>query len=266
MLECVINISEGGNPSLLQSLSTALGSDLLDLHSDADHNRSVFTLAGTDAARVLAREALKMFDISQHDGVHPRVGIVDVVPFVALEPSTFDDAIAARNEFAKFASEELGVPCFLYGPERTLPYIRKHAFVDLLPDYGPANPHPTAGAMCVGARPILVAYNIRLKDSTLQTAKDVCKQLRSDSVRTLGLQVGPSAQVSMNLIAPEITGPMAVYDAVAALAPIDRAELVGLVPARVLAEIPRARWAELDLSNEKTIEWKLAQRNRTLQS
>jgi glutamate formiminotransferase len=128
----------------------------------------------------------------------------------------------------------------LYGPERTLPYIRKHAFVDLLPDYGPANPHPTAGAMCVGARPILVAYNIWLKDSTLQTAKDICKQLRSDSVRTLGLQVGPSAQVSMNLIAPEITGPM--------------------------AEIPRARWAELDLSNEKTIEWKLAQRNRTLQS
>ena len=219
MLECVINISEGGNPSLLQSLSTALGSDLLDLHSDADHNRSVFTLAGTDAARVLTREALKMFDISQHDGVHPRVGIVDVVPFVALEPSTFDDAIAARNEFAKFASEELGVPCFLYGPERTLPYIRKHAFVDLLPDYGTANPHPTAGAMCVGARPILVAYNIWLKDSTLQTAKDICKQLRSDSVRTLGLQVGPSAQVSMNLIAPEITGPMAVYDAVAALAP-----------------------------------------------
>jgi glutamate formiminotransferase len=250
MLECVINISEGGNPSLLQALSTALGSDLLDLHSDADHNRSVFTLAGTDSARVLAREALKIFDISQHDGVHPRVGIVDVVPFVALEPSTFDDAIAARNEFAKFASEELGVPCFLYGPERTLPYIRKHAFIDLLPDYGPANPHPTAGAMCVGARPILVAYNIWLKDSTLQTAKDICKQLRSDSVRTLGLQVGP----------------MAVYDAVAALAPIDRAELVGLVPARVLAEIPRSRWAELDLSNEKTIEWKLAQRNRALQS
>ncbi|MEI8068842.1 MAG: hypothetical protein WCH38_03460, partial [Actinomycetota bacterium] len=94
----------------------------------------------------------------------------------------------------------------------------------------------------------------------------ICKQLRSDSVRTLGLQVGPSAQVSMNLIAPEITGPMAVYDAVATLAHIDRAELVGLVPARVLAEIPRARWAELDLSNEKTIEWKLAQRNRALQS
>jgi glutamate formiminotransferase len=103
MLECVINISEGGNPALLQSLSTTLGADLLDLHSDADHNRSVFTLAGTESARVLAREALSMFDISVHDGVHPRVGIIDVVPFVALEPSTFDDAIAARNDFAKFA-------------------------------------------------------------------------------------------------------------------------------------------------------------------
>mgnify|MGYP003858546601 CR=1 FL=1 len=88
------------------------------------------------------------------------------------------------------------------------------------------------------------------------------------SVKAIGWMVEEYgiAQVSMNLIAPEITGPMAVYDAVAALAPIDRAELVGLVPARVLAEIPRSRWAELDLSNEKTIEWKLAQRNRTLQS
>jgi glutamate formiminotransferase len=266
MLECVINISEGGNPALLRSLSTTLGADLLDLHSDADHNRSVFTLAGTDSARVLAREALSMFDISVHDGVHPRVGIIDVVPFVALEPSTFDDAIAARNDFAKFASEELGIPCFLYGPEQTLPYIRKHAFIDLLPDYGPANPHPKAGAICVGARPILVAYNIWLKDCTLDTAKQICKEIRSDSVRTLGLQVGPSAQVSMNLIAPEITGPMAVYDAVAQRAPIDRAELVGLVPARVLAEIPRSRWAELDLSNERTIEWRLAQRNRSLQN
>jgi glutamate formiminotransferase len=113
VLECVINISEGGDPNKLSKLVAALGADLLDLHSDADHNRSVFTLAGTDSARVLAREAFNMFNISTHSGVHPRVGIIDVVPFVALEPSTFEDAIHARNEFARFAADELGVPCFL---------------------------------------------------------------------------------------------------------------------------------------------------------
>jgi glutamate formiminotransferase len=196
--------------------------------------------------------------------VHPRVGIVDVVPFVALEPSTFEDAIDARNEFARFAADELGVPCFLYGPERTLPYIRKHAFIDLLPDFGSAMPHPTAGAICVGARPILIAYNIWLKDSTLEKAKQISALLRSDSVRTLGLQVGSSAQVSMNLIDYTATGPQQVYDIVAQHAQIDRAELVGLLPARALADIPRNRWNELDLSAEKTIESTMAARNRKL--
>jgi len=266
VLECVINISEGKDPEKLGLLAEALGAELLDLHSDADHNRSVFTLAGTDSARVLTREAFNLFNIGNHAGVHPRVGIVDVVPFVALESSTFEDALRARNEFAHFAADELGVPCFVYGPERTLPYIRKHAFIDLLPDFGPAMPHPTAGAICVGARPILIAYNIWLKDSTLEIAKQISARLRSDSVRTLGLQVGSSAQVSMNLIDYAATGPQQVYDNIAQHAQIDRAELVGLVPARALADIPRSRWNELDLSAEKTIESAMAARNRKLAS
>jgi len=264
MLECVINISEGGNPSQLSDLSSELGHDLLDLHSDADHNRSVFTLAGEDPARILAKSAAAMFDIREHHGVHPRVGIVDVVPFVALEPSTFDDAIAARDRFARFASEELGIPCFLYGPERTLPFIRKHAFIDLQPDFGPSAPHPKSGAICVGARPVLIAYNVWLKDQTVETAKRIAKTIRTNERRTLGLQVGAHAQVSMNLIDPDVTGPLEAYDAVAELAPVDHAELVGLVPARTLARIPRDRWAQLDLSGEKTIEWRLAERNRRL--
>lgn len=264
MLECVINISEGGNPSQLNELSAELGPDLLDLHSDADHNRSVFTLAGEDPARVLTASAAAMFDIREHHGVHPRVGIIDVVPFVALEPSSFAEAIAARNRFAEFASSELGIPCFLYGPERTLPFIRKHAFVDLLPDFGPSEPHPRSGAICVGARPILIAYNVWLKDQTVETAQHIAKTIRTNERRTLGLQVGAHAQVSMNLIDHEVTGPAEAYDAVAALAPVDHAELVGLVPARALARIPRERWSELDLGGEKTIEWRLAERNRRL--
>jgi glutamate formiminotransferase len=103
--------------------------------------------------------------------------------------------------------------------------------------------------MCVGARPILIAYNLWLKDSTLDVAKRICAEIRSESVRTLALQVGPSVQVSMNLIAE-----------------IDRAELVGLVPSRTLAAIPRQRWAQLDLSTETTIEWNLAERNRKLRA
>jgi glutamate formiminotransferase len=263
VLECVINISEGAHTERIHALAQSVGTDLLDLHSDADHNRSVFTLAGVEAPRVLARAALGLLDLTQHSGVHPRVGIIDVVPFVAIEPSTFDDALRARDDFARFAAGELGVPCFLYGPERTLPFIRKHAFVDLVPDHGPREPHPLAGAICVGARPILVAYNLWLKDASLETAKSIARQIRSESVRALGLQVGPLAQVSMNLIDPSVTGPDAVWDFVERHAAIDRAELVGLVPARTLAGIDRSRWAQLDLSADKTIEARLARRNQS---
>jgi glutamate formiminotransferase len=263
MLECVINISEGADRGRIDELAHSVAGDLLDVHSDADHNRSVFTLAGTEAPRMLARKAVELLDLSAHEGVHPRVGIIDVVPFVAIEPSTFDDAIRARDDFARFAADELGVPCFLYGPERTLPYIRKHAFVDLAPDYGPSTPHPRAGAMCVGARPILIAYNLWLRDETLETAKAIAREIRSDSVRALGLQVGDAAQVSMNLIDPTVTGPDAVWDFVASRAAIDRAELVGLVPARTLAGIDRARWEQLDLSSDRTIEARFARRNQS---
>lgn len=262
MLECVVNISEGRDSAKLSALADLVGIDLLDLHSDTDHHRSVFTLFGTDSARVLARQAIATLDIEPHSGVHPRLGVVDVVPFVALDPSTFEDALRARDEFAEYAGHELGVPCFLYGPERTLPYIRAHAFKDLLPDVGPPTSHPTAGAMCVGARSVLVAYNLWLRNTPLETAKLISASIRNESVRALGLQVGKYTQISMNLIAPLLVGPAEVYDRVAEQTEIDRAELVGLVPARVLATIPRSRWTELDLGNERTIEWRIAQRNR----
>ena len=265
MLECIVNISEGRDSAKLSGLADLVGIDLLDLHSDADHHRSVFTLFGTNSVRVLVRQAIATLDIKRHSGVHPRLGIVDVVPFVALDLSTFDDALHARDKFAEYAGHELGVPCFLYGPERTLPYIRAHAFKDLLPDVGPQAPHPSAGAMCVGARPMLVAYNLWLRNTPLETAKLISASIRDQSVRALGLQVGRHTQVSMNLIAPHLVGPAEVYDRVAEQAEIERAELVGLVPARVLAPIPRSRWTRLDLSNKRTIEWRIAQRNRASQ-
>lgn len=262
MLECVINISEGRQLDAISEIRRIIGHDVMDIHSDFHHHRSVFTLVGASAPRKLAELSAQKFNLNEHVGVHPRIGIIDVVPFVPLENATMSQAIEARNEFAEFAASELKIPSFVYGPERELPEIRKRAFVDLQPDFGPSKAHPTAGAICVGARPILVAYNVWLKDSTIEDGKRIAKEIRSRQVRTLGLQLGNEIQVSMNLISPDECGPEFVFDEIAKRAEISRAELVGLVPARVLATIKKSRWAELDLNNEKTIEWCLATRNR----
>lgn len=266
MLECVINISEGRRLDAIEKIRSQIGHDVLDIHSDYHHHRSVFTLATTKAARQLTELSAAQFDLRQHVGVHPRIGIIDVVPFVPLENSTIEQAIQARNEFAEFAASELKIPSFVYGPERDLPEIRKRAFIDLTPDFGPNQAHPTAGAICVGARQVLVAYNIWLKNSTIEDGRRIAREIRSPQVRTLGLQLGSEIQVSMNLISPDEAGPDFVFDEVAKRAEISRAELVGLVPARVLTQISKSRWTELDLSKEKTIEWCLATRNRALQN
>ena len=266
MLECVINISEGRQLDTIAKIRSQIGNDVLDIHSDYHHHRSVFTIVGSKSPHQLAELCAKQFDLSEHVGVHPRIGIIDVVPFVPLENSTIEEAINARNEFAEFAASELNIPSFVYGPERDLPEVRKRAFVDLSPDFGPNKPHPTAGAICVGARQILVAYNVFLKKSTIEEGRRIARELRSREVRTLGLQLGDEIQVSMNLISPDVAGPAFVFDEIAKHADIDRAELVGLVPARVLTQIAKSRWAELDLSKEKTIEWCLAARNRAMQN
>jgi glutamate formiminotransferase len=258
MLECVVNISEGRRPEVIAAIGDAAGAALLDVHTDPDHHRSVLTLAGEEAARSVAGAAVSALDLRGHTGAHPRIGVVDVVPFVALGPTTGADAIAARDRFAAWAGTDLGVPCFLYGPGRTLPEIRRRAWMDLSPDTGPARAHPTAGAMAVGARPPLVAYNVWLRQPDLAAARRLATELRGPAVRTLGLAVGPHVQVSMNLIDPATVGPAAVYDHIAARTPVARAELVGLVPASVLGTIDPARWAELDLSADRTIEARLA--------
>jgi len=257
VLECVINVSEGRDRSVIRRIASAGGACLLDVHSDPHHNRSVLTLAGGGvevAAQAVAAEAVRCIDLRLHVGVHPRLGAVDVVPFVALDGSSMDDALAARHRFAAWAGEDLAVPCFLYGPERSLPDVRRHAFTGLAPDTGPPVAHPTAGAICVGARPLLVAYNVWLAEGVpVSVARQVAQEIRSPRLRALGLDVGGRAQVSMNLVDPDNVTPADAYDAVAARAPIDRAELVGLVPAGVLAAIPPGRWAELNLSAGKAL-------------
>ena len=283
MLECVVNVSEGRRAGLVDELAAAARlagprarSPVLDLHADADHNRSVFTLAGPDveeAARALARAAVAALDLRAHTGVHPRFGVVDVVPFVPLDRvaraagtaeavAGMAEAVAARDRFAAWAGDELALPCFLYGPERSLPELRRNAFGSLAPDTGPSTPHPTAGACAVGARPHLVAYNIWLNSHDLAVAERLAAAVRSPAVRALGFPVQGGVQVSMNLVDPLVVGPATAYDAVRARAAeehitIRRAELVGLVPDAVLAAIPESRWPELDLGADRTIEARL---------
>ena len=260
VLECVINVSEGCDGEVLSALSDCVLHDLLDLHSDREHNRSVFTLIGEEAPRRLTSQALQLMNISDHIGVHPRIGIVDVVPFVPLHDATWSDAIRARNNFARWASEELHVPCFLYGDERTLPDIRRTAWSDLSPDVGPTSPHSTAGAICVGTRQPLIAYNLWLENVDLATTKKIASQVRNDSIRTLGLQVGDFTQVSVNLVNPDVSNPAHAFDAVRQYADIHHCELVGLIPRQVLISIPEGRWEELDLAEDRTIEWRLENR------
>jgi glutamate formiminotransferase len=269
MLECVVNISEGRASKLLGRFARCAGPALLDVHADSSHNRSVFTLAGPGVIRGaedLARAAVAELDITRHQGVHPRLGVVDVVPFTPLgaegmrPDGDLSEAIAARDRFARWAGGELAIPCFAYGPERSLPEIRRHAFAELAPDYGPRLPHPSAGACCVGARPALIAYNLWLADGDLAAARGVAAALRSAEVRTAAFSLASGVQVSCNLIAPWHVGPAEIYDQVARRERIERAELVGLLPEAVLAAIPAGRWNSLDLGENSTIEARLARR------
>jgi glutamate formiminotransferase len=275
VLECVVNVSEGRRIDVLDAIGAAAGADLLDVHRDPHHHRAVLTLVGVDAPRAVAAEAVRLLDLRAHDGVHPRIGVVDVVPFVPLAGSTMADACAARDAFAAWVAASLGVPCFLYGPlvgaaggdGPTLPDLRREAWRSRGPDPGPAAPHPTAGAMCIGARKPLVAYNVWLAQPDLDLARRVAAAIRGPGLRALGLMVGSRAQVSMNLIEPETICPAVAFDLVAGLAaidPTDGAELVGLVPEAVLDQVDERRWAELDLSAERTIEARLALRAERL--
>ena len=271
MLECVINISEGRDDPLIDEIGTTAGADLLDIHRCRDHNRSVLTVVGEEAPRAITRRAVERLDLGSHEGAHPRLGVVDVVPFVPLTGSSMGDAITARDRFARWAADALGVPCFLYGPAsgrlptRILPEIRRTAFGSLPPDLGPDQPHSRAGAICVGARPVLVAYNLWLRNADPEVARQLAAGIRSPQVRALGLVVGDQVQVSMNLIDPPRIGPDRVYDdvshrAVAMRAEVARAELVGLLPRSVLHAIDPTRWDELGLGEDCTIEYRLERR------
>jgi glutamate formiminotransferase len=270
VFECVINLSEGRDAPLLSELSATAGPSLRDRHADPFHNRSVFTLINdadqlTRDVHALLRCAFTSLDLTRHDGVHPRFGVVDVVPFVALEPEDSNVAVVLRDDTARWIADAFDIPVFLYGPVegvlRTLPDVRKGAFLTLAPDLGPETPSATLGASAVGARDLLVAWNLWLQGVSLVEARNIARTLRRNEVRALAFQVGDRVQVSCNLVAPLVVGPSVVFDQVTTLlspeGSIERAELVGLAPRALLEMEDRARWSELDLSEQQTIESRL---------
>ena len=265
-----MNISEGRDLDVLDHLSRQARGSLRDRHHDAFHNRSVFTLINhadplERDVRDLISAALASLDLAAHEGVHPRLGVVDVVPFVPLAPEVLATAVQLRDRTAKWVATTQRVPVFLYGPlangERTLPFVRAHAFTDLAPDLGPPRPDVHRGAVVVGARDILVAWNLWLAGVDLAQANSLARLVRRPGVRSLGLEVGDRVQVSCNLYDITLASPSLVYDLVAAHLPpggeIERAELVGLLPRSLLFAEDRRRWAQLGLSEAVTIESRL---------
>lgn len=252
ILGCALNLSEGRRSEVVD-LVVAAAQPLAaaDVSSDPDHNRTVITLCGhpgelLDAVVRLTTTALQHIDLAVHHGVHPRLGAVDVIPFYPLRNSSIDDAVVAAKECADRLWRDLALPSFLYEEaahsleSKALPWIRTHAFKGLEPDVGGPDPHPTGGAAVVGARGLLVAYNVNLDSDDLPAARSIAGAIRlrfPGRVRTLGLYL-PSrgtVQVSMNLLQPESTCLEEVFEAVEAEASkggigVRDSEIVGLVP------------------------------------
>lgn len=242
-----------------------------DRHADDTHNRSVFTLIHDREqlrhdVRSLATAVFETLDLYDHEGVHPRFGVLDVVPFVALDERDAPRAVALRDETAAWLATTFKLPIFLYGPlddgsTRSLPEVRRGAFRTLSPDHGPEVPDVRWGASALGARDVLVAWNLWVRGISLVEGRAIATSLRRREVRALAFRIDEFTQISFNLIAPLVIGPSTVYDDVAHLVPrgaVDHAELVGLIPEAVLRTQDPARWEQLDLSYEKTIEARLA--------
>ena len=273
LVECVPNFSEGRRPEVINAIAervrAAHGVHLLDRTSDRDHNRSVLTFAGpagavTEAMEAAVEEAIARIDMNGQEGQHPRIGAVDVIPFVPLGETTIDECVNLARAFGKRIADRFDLPVFLYAkaalrPDRVvLADIRRPQFEGLKeliavagnePDFGPPRLHPTAGAVAVGARPFLIAYNINLESPDIEVARRIARLVRESSgglprVQALGLYLDDlgCAQVSMNLLDHTVTPIWRAWEAVGAAAAADgvqlrESELIGLCPLAALVEV-----------------------------
>jgi len=304
VIECVPNVSEGRRLDCVGRLAAAVESvaavQLLDRSSDAAHNRSVFTFAGSaaaveEAALALVARAVMEIDLRTHRGVHPRLGAADVVPFVPLGEATMGTAVELARHVGREIAARFAVPVYLYGEAATraartrLEDIRRGGLEGLnarmrdaawAPDYGPGAPHPTAGATVVGARGVLVAYNVNLATDRLSEARAIARTVRESggglpSVKAMGvaLEERGIVQVSMNLTDYNVTSVAQVFDAVSAEAArrgigVLESEIVGLVPRAALggrtpAALRLARFGEPQILERRLADSGLADAPRS---
>lgn len=272
LIECVPNFSEGRRPEVIEAIVASVarvpGVVVLDRSSDHDHNRTVLTLAGSpeglkEAILRLYEAVLEHVDLRTHQGEHPRMGAVDVVPFIPVRNTTMEECVALSREVGEAVAAKYGVPVFLYAeaasaPERkVLASIRKGEFEGMgakmkdaawKPDFGPDAPHPAAGVSAFGARFFLVAYNLQLDTPDLKVAQSIAKAVRASSgglmnVQAMGVFLADrnQAQVSMNLLNYEKTPIHRVHELVKVEAArygarVVGSEIVGLLPAAALLD------------------------------
>jgi glutamate formiminotransferase len=298
MIECVPNFSEGRRPEVLEEITRAIrqidGVSLLDASRDESHNRSVVTFAGgpepvARAAMAAVGRALELIDMEQQTGAHPRIGAVDVIPFVPLGDTTMDEAVDLARRFGEQVARTFQLPVYLYGEAALRPDRRRLADVrrgqyeglkeeietdpERAPDFGPAHLHPRGGAVAVGARKPLIAFNLNLATSDLEIAQRIAEAIRASSgglpaVQAMGVLVAVAdgrqlAQVSMNLVDWEQTGIPRVVHEVRRLAhqagtDIDHAELIGLAPTGALLEVAANALGLRGFSADQALELRLA--------
>lgn len=272
LVECIPNFSEGRDQTIIDGLAEVAksvpGCTLLDVQSDANHNRCVFTLVGSpesieDVAFLLCKKAAETIDMTKHEGAHPRMGATDVIPFVPTMDMTVEECVAISKRVAQRIWDELKIPSFLYedsasSPDRVnLASVRKGQFEGMpekllqpewAPDFGERKIHPTAGITAIGARMPLVAFNVNLGTSNVEIAKSIAKVIRGSSggfkyCKAIGLMLEERnvAQVSMNMVNYEGTPLYRVFEVIRAEAqrwgvPIIGSEIVGLTPAKALVD------------------------------
>ena len=272
IIQCIPNFSEGKCEKiigkLIKAASSAPGASLIDYSSDPSHNRTVFTLLGNSqgiktAACNLAKTAIENIDLTKHTGEHPRMGAVDVIPFVPIKGISMAECVQLSKDVGQTIAANLGLPVYLYEESaacearRDLAHVRRGQFEGLVkkmlspnwhPDYGRPAPHPTAGAVAIGARKPLIAFNANLSTSDINIAKNIAKQIRGSSgglkyCKAIGIMLKERgiAQVSMNLVNYEATSIYTALELIKAGAKhydvhVTETELVGLVPAKALID------------------------------
>jgi glutamate formiminotransferase len=273
LVECVPNFSEGRRQEVIEAITAAVtsvhGVRLLDVKSDASHNRCVVTFIGApaavkEAAFASCARAAELIDMEQHQGAHPRIGATDVIPFIPVQNVSMEECVQLANELGASIAERLRIPVYLYEEaarmqnRRSLPVIRKGEYEGLKeeitsperrPDYGEPKLHPTAGATVVGARPYLIAYNINLATGDVRIAKKIANSIREARggyryVRALGVMVEDRnlAQVTINMVNYEGTPLFRVFETVKSEAArygvnVVSSEIVGLAPMQAFLDV-----------------------------